>query len=723
SSIPGFSNFSLDNANLDDTFPTQIVVNNLSSGSYTITESVVQNFTLTGFRITGDDDNGSATDTTTRTATIDLDPGENIRVTFENSALPPQITGLSDITVVNDSSQCSASVTIPTPTVVGGIGNVNVTTDKGLPGSSTSFEVGINTIIYDASDQSTGLSAVDTITVTVNDTEAPTITCPSDINVDIAPGVMVSEVFYSTPFGNDNCPNAVTKQTVGLPSGSNFPLGTTTNTFVVTDASGNTNTCSFTVTVTALAAPFITTWKTSDGSITIPTTGTGYNYDVFYVNTSDSTDNGSLSAQVGDVTISDLSTSATYRVEISGDFPRIFFNGLFGSSLANARKIQTIQQWGDIAWTSMGSAFWGCSNLTYTATDAPDLSGVTDMSSMFRSASSFNGAIGNWDTQNVTTMISMFEEATAFNGAIGNWNTQNVTSMRFMFLEATAFNQDIGNWNTQNVTSMRFMFSGASSFNQDIGNWNTQNVTNMSFTFQFAQAFNQNLGSWDISKVNDMTEMLSLSGLSQANYDSTLIGWAAQTVQANVSLGAQGLTYCAGAAARDTLTAAPNNWTISGDSLTSSCLPQPKPFITTWKTSDGSITIPTTGTGYNYDVFYVNTSDSTDNGSLSAQVGDVTISGLSTSATYRVEISGDFPRIYFNAFSGSRLANSRKIQGIQQWGDISWTSMARAFTGCQNLTYTATDSPNLSQVKDMSLMFSSASVFNGDIGNWNTQNV
>ncbi|MCB0611366.1 MAG: HYR domain-containing protein, partial [Lewinella sp.] len=38
-------------------------------------------------------------------------------------------------------------------------------------------------------------------------------------------------------------------QTLGLPSGSTFPVGTTTNTFSAMDAGGNTGTCSFTVTV------------------------------------------------------------------------------------------------------------------------------------------------------------------------------------------------------------------------------------------------------------------------------------------------------------------------------------------------------------------------------------------------------------------------------------------------------------------------------------------
>ncbi len=44
-------------------------------------------------------------------------------------------------------------------------------------------------------------------------------------------------------------PSGTFIQTAGLPSGSSFPEGTTTNTFLVTDKAGNTTTCSFDVTV------------------------------------------------------------------------------------------------------------------------------------------------------------------------------------------------------------------------------------------------------------------------------------------------------------------------------------------------------------------------------------------------------------------------------------------------------------------------------------------
>jgi len=46
-------------------------------------------------------------------------------------------------------------------------------------------------------------------------------------------------------------------QLTGLASGATFPVGTTTNTFMVTDAFGQTNTCSFTVTVNDEQAPTV----------------------------------------------------------------------------------------------------------------------------------------------------------------------------------------------------------------------------------------------------------------------------------------------------------------------------------------------------------------------------------------------------------------------------------------------------------------------------------
>ncbi len=70
-------------------------------------------------------------------------------------------------------------------------------------------------------------------------------------------------------------------------------------------------------------------------------------------------------------------------------------------------------------------------------------------------------------------------------------NTSNVTDMSSMFKYAQSFNQDISNWDTSNVTNMSDMFYYAKSFNQDISNWDTSKVTDMSSMFEDAQSMEE----------------------------------------------------------------------------------------------------------------------------------------------------------------------------------------------------------------------------------------
>ena len=108
--------------------------------------------------------------------------------------------------------------------------------------------VGTNPVVLTVTDVN-GNSSTCTATVTVEDNIAPVIACPMDITLPNDPGVCGAEVNFGDASAADACGIATVLQTAGLPSGSTFPVGTSTVEFTATDVNGNTSTCSFTVTV------------------------------------------------------------------------------------------------------------------------------------------------------------------------------------------------------------------------------------------------------------------------------------------------------------------------------------------------------------------------------------------------------------------------------------------------------------------------------------------
>ena len=156
------------------------------------------------------------------------------------------ITCPANITTSNTSGQCGAVVNYPAPTATPGCGTVTCT-----PASGSTFPIGTTTV-----NCSTTAGPSCSFTVTVNDTQPPTITCPANITVGNATGQCSAVVNYTTPAATDNCPGATAACVPA--SGSTFPVGTTTVTCTTTDASMNTATCSFSVTVNDTQAPSIT---------------------------------------------------------------------------------------------------------------------------------------------------------------------------------------------------------------------------------------------------------------------------------------------------------------------------------------------------------------------------------------------------------------------------------------------------------------------------------
>ncbi|KAF0187768.1 MAG: hypothetical protein FD165_2882, partial [Gammaproteobacteria bacterium] len=163
---------------------------------------------------------------------------------------PPAITCPANITLNTDPGTCGA-VAVFAATATDNCSGVAVSYSH-APGSV--FPKGATVVTATATDAS-GNKSTCTFSVTVNDAEAPSLTVPAPIVVSTAPGKCDAVVNFSVT-ASDNCPGVTVAS--NPPSGSIFPKGTTLVTSVATDASGNTTTVSFTVTVKDAEAPTIT---------------------------------------------------------------------------------------------------------------------------------------------------------------------------------------------------------------------------------------------------------------------------------------------------------------------------------------------------------------------------------------------------------------------------------------------------------------------------------
>ena len=289
---------------------------------------------------------------------------------------------------------------------------------------------------------------------------------------------------------------------------------------------------------------FITTWRTTttNETITIPTSGGGYNYNII------TSDGQTFTGVTGSQAIT-FASAGDYDVSISGDFPRININNGIDKD-----KLIDIKQWGNIVWSSFGNAFFGCSNLVGSFTDAPNLTNVTSFVSLFKNCSSFSANLSSWDVSNVTSFNSSF-----------------------LIFGATAPSTPVsglGSWDMSSATSISNMFRNQSNYNDDLSSWDVSNITNMSSTFFGATSFDQNLSAWDIANVTNFTNFAKSTTFSTSNYDAILIGWEATLQSAfpngtgytpTISINFGNSEYTGGGAAEAARTSMINNfnWTIT----------------------------------------------------------------------------------------------------------------------------------------------------------------
>ncbi|MDG4715421.1 BspA family leucine-rich repeat surface protein [Winogradskyella marincola] len=425
--------------------------------------------------------------------------------------------------------------------------------------------------------------------------------------------------------------------------------------------------------------PFITTWEVTNESleITIPVPSSEYSYDY----TIDFGDGTTMTNVASSITHT-YSSAGIYTVEISGVFPAI---RIYDSDYENQIKLKSIEQWGDVAWQTMYRAFMRSYNLVINATDAPDLSQVTDMSYMFVHAESLNQSINHWDVSNVEDMSWMFESALVFNQPLDNWNVSNVTNMFRMFYGAVSFNQPIGNWDVSNVTSFGFMFSRDVNvpstypgliFNQPLNSWNTSNAINMDGMFYGAEAFNQPLDSWNVSSVTTMVSMFN--GATQFN--QPLNNWDVSNV-----------TNMAGMFSGATAFNQPlNSWNTSSLNTISSMFSGASAFnqpIDSWDVSGVD------------DMNYVFYNASSFNGTINAW----NVSNVVTMSSM---------------FYGASNFN----QPLNNWNTSNVQSMSEIFKNASNFNQPL-DNWDVSNVEWFDEMFMNATSFNGAVNGWDFSSI
>jgi hypothetical protein len=218
-----------------------------ASTSYTCADLGANNITMT------------ATDAAGNTATC-------VATVTVRDVTAPVITTCPASATINANANCAGSYTPVAPVATDNCATTTWTVSQ----NGASLPVGATTFVYTVTDGS-GNTATCAQVITVVDVTKPTIACPANISVGVDVNLCTAVVTYSIPAAFDNRAASSVSQTSGLASGASFPVGITTNQFTATDASGNTETCSFTVTVSDQQDPIAVC---KDITVNLPSSGT-----------------------------------------------------------------------------------------------------------------------------------------------------------------------------------------------------------------------------------------------------------------------------------------------------------------------------------------------------------------------------------------------------------------------------------------------------------------
>ena len=122
--------------------------------------------------------------------------------------------------------------------------------------SGNTYAVGMYTVTYIVADEAENMANC-TFDITIeegmidpcaNDMEAPVLTCPADIELTLPAGETETVVTWEAATAMDNCSTDLMPASDSI-SGSTYAIGMYTVTYTATDEAGNTETCTFDITI------------------------------------------------------------------------------------------------------------------------------------------------------------------------------------------------------------------------------------------------------------------------------------------------------------------------------------------------------------------------------------------------------------------------------------------------------------------------------------------
>jgi gliding motility-associated-like protein len=268
--------------------------------------------------------------TTTIEFTVTDIHGNITTCTFNVTVIDNEIPAMvcpADQTVIATSGECGTDVIVEIPTATDNCEVLSIVNDyTNTNNASDYYPVGETIVTWTTTDIH-GNEFTCTTTITVVDTEAPSLVCPSDVTADNTVGACGTDVVVDLPIVDDNCGIAtVVNNYNGTDNASdNYPVGITLVEWTVTDIHGNVSTCTTVINIIDAELPTITCPENitvfndldeCSAIVTVPTPVSSDNCGVQsvinnYNGTTDATDTYPVGTTVITWTVTDINGNST----------------------------------------------------------------------------------------------------------------------------------------------------------------------------------------------------------------------------------------------------------------------------------------------------------------------------------------------------------------------------------------------------------------------------